>query len=315
LVLNATTGECVDIHIPGCLEQSANGKCQNCAKDFQLYEGICIKRINGCAKYIIAGDQYLCGECQSGYDLIHGECGSNSWKQNENSECHHPFHKSSTNGDCIIPNCQHAYEWGCYACENSYDLTKNGECVERTIPGCIDYKNQFECKLCEDSLYELKEGRCYPFGCLTLGSAVIECIACQEKNGFKLNQQGKCVIENCRIQGPEGCQICLDGRVWLNNACVKKTEVDDTACVSCPDTHFINSNNECQRKVDGCAQYSNLENKCISCVSSYVFQPSTHSCLVRLPGCVYNGNAECVSCLDNYSYNQKTYKCFIIGCE
>lgn len=43
-------GACRDIYIPGCVEKDG-AVCLNCAFDFELDNGKCVRKISGCQKY------------------------------------------------------------------------------------------------------------------------------------------------------------------------------------------------------------------------------------------------------------------------
>ncbi len=44
-------GKCEDIQIPGCIQKSSKGNCINCALDYEIFGGRCLKKIVGCAGY------------------------------------------------------------------------------------------------------------------------------------------------------------------------------------------------------------------------------------------------------------------------
>ena len=54
--LALVSGDCQEVKIPGCLEKSYKGDCINCAIDYSLLGGRCIKKIPGCREYEATGD-------------------------------------------------------------------------------------------------------------------------------------------------------------------------------------------------------------------------------------------------------------------
>lgn len=83
--LSLQDGVCKDIKIPGCLQKSKAGNCLNCALEYELFGGLCFKKIVGCEGYASTGE---CTKCNGKFDLQHGLCIPDFVVD---SGCHAPF--------------------------------------------------------------------------------------------------------------------------------------------------------------------------------------------------------------------------------
>lgn len=73
MYLNPSDKDCIDVKIPGCLGKSGN-QCINCAKSYQLINGVCVLKISGCVEYTKSTTDYICSKCDIGFVLYKGEC-------------------------------------------------------------------------------------------------------------------------------------------------------------------------------------------------------------------------------------------------
>ena len=127
--LTLRNGACEEVKIIGCLVKSKSGDCLNCALEYELFGGRCLKKISGCIDYT---SDNKCSKCNKGYHLENSFCIPEFVID---QGCHSPFIESKE-GECFVPGCRAHCDYGCADCEEGYRLLPDGTCRKGIIEGC-----------------------------------------------------------------------------------------------------------------------------------------------------------------------------------
>lgn len=212
--------------------------------------------IDNCISYSNYNNKEYCGECKSGYALSYdytkcvsfencNRLGSGENKcdrckegyaissdgkcvkfdncvelENGNNQkcktCKDHFHPDS-NGKCQRTLCSNYDGNVCESCFEGYYLNENKNCVEITIPNCIEVEDndKNKCKTCIDEHPPHDDGKCYIPANLIKGCTHYDkdgkCLECYT-NGYVKNGD-TCTLKECKNgeTKTEYCAVCKKG--------------------------------------------------------------------------------------------------------
>jgi len=203
---------------------------------------------------------------------------------------------------------------------NTFEV--NGECVDCTIPNCVNCTTLTTCGECAPGYYLNNAKLCSkcPAKCLTCTSAT-QCTAC--KNGYVLNNQGQCVspcpacCPDCTfdVSGNPVCKTCIGSFVFQNGVCKTCSAAipncqncRNCVCERCAMGYFLQNGLTCKScaiAIPNCEVCSS-GTVCIKCKNPYVWNPTLHQCVLQTPvpttcpdGTFMNELGQCVPCYYN----------------
>lgn len=108
---------------------------------------MCIKKVEGCSSYLADGS---CQACNLNYTLSGSICILRNGKNQ------------------TLSGCKNEFDFGCAECSEGYRLLPNGTCLLGLIEGCLKYMNDGSCQVCKKSVYSLRNGACFSYGCTSV---------------------------------------------------------------------------------------------------------------------------------------------------
>ncbi|EFX60318.1 hypothetical protein DAPPUDRAFT_343418, partial [Daphnia pulex] len=278
LYVSPASGLCEDKKIEGCLVKN-NGACSVCASDFDLVGSVCVRTVAGCTAY----DQYLnCIACNNSCTIAQGVC-------------------VPVLTVTAVPNCKNLGEYGCAECNSGWTAVGNGSCVPTPV-GCLVMGSNGNCLTCQSPYFQLQNGQCAFVGCLQASGNA--CTQCNSALGFSLTN-GVCYIPNCLYFTTAGCSTCTGGLIAGSWGCKNTTE---KVCLICKINEYLGSDGQCRTKNVHCTKYQN--GVCVSCCDTF-YLDSSNNCQQQQFGCVYS-NGVCSSCLSPFTFSNGI--CSIGGC-
>jgi len=349
LTLSVNGTACV-APVPNCPAGNVNdqGKCITCNNGFAFSKnGLCVPQI----PYCVAHDDALnlCLQCDSTTTLSADRKAclrnfasvANCAKYDGNGLCKAcNVGKYLTTGgiggvpSCATPTnftnpsaCLEFDENGrCKACFTDasanvwvFSVTKNS-CV-KPVTNCKEYNDFGTCNLCNPGFIVFKntcvakKNGCQNYATIEPGFTPGDCMGCQP--GFFYQSSDKTCypqIEGCKTYIPEGCTACdatagleyvvITGSAPANGKCHKKIPGCATysyitgRCLTCTDAALTPGNLgvNCFKKITDCAQYAEPVNDpqnpvCLACTGKIPTQ-NGKACAVAITNCVtYNDNA------------------------
>lgn len=257
-------------------------------------------------------NMYTCVKCKDGYLLSDKKC-----EQKCPDNC---------------KTCKYADT--CQECMNGYKLNDdNSKCITHKIANCDKYLNENQCSKCENG-YSLENNKCNKCpgdeNCSPYYKYEENTCNCKQtcNIGYGLTSDKKCVkctIPNCIscsfTESGEECTTCFDNSTKQEDGSCKKwpdencAHVYNDVCFTCNIHYRLNQNKECEKCEDDLCNYcSKSTSICNGCISGYVVNRKTKSCVkAEIPNCeFYEYSDECIGCVSGYGldkrYNTDTYK-------
>ena len=303
--------------------------CTGCVSGYSVISGYC------CAAGCKSCSHTTCFECNSGYLISNGACGScpancggcpNGYCQ---LTCPTNCNTCDSAGQCT----QCSWGYGvtttpgvCSKCDGGYYPISGGcdKCVS-TCTAC-DWKDS--CTGCVSG-YSLISGYCCAAGCKSCSHTT--CFECN--SGYKISNGacgscpancGGCPFGYCQLTCPTECSSCTEtactgcnaGYSLVGSNCVKCPDnclscISTTICSTCQDGYYKSSGScpACNPKCKTCSAL----NRCLTCVSNYEIASSTvkKCCLVGCSDCNMS-NDNCSSCKSGYNYISSSMKCVAV---
>lgn len=277
----------------------------NCASDFYLKNGQCVKGVEYCASY---ADNGVCRECKPKYSLVRGRCtpqrivGCSDQSNDKCNKCFAPF--TLAGGNCIIEKCKSVTDYGCSECEPTHYLKSDFACYPRER-GCDAYYRG-ECVSCKHP-FKLSKGKCDIEGCSTYNDKS-ECTRCDSPYTLV---DGRCRITNCLESRAGKCIVCNDGFHLHSGECLKPLQncVDHVAevCHECAPGYYLGKDNHCRAKDFGCSKYS--KGVCVECIAPFVL----YNDYCFIDGCDAYDATGCKTCAAPYNLVNKI--CRLDNCD
>lgn len=217
-----TTGK-----IDNCIlyDDDDNNKCDECKNGYAVsYDKTKCLSFENC--YNLDSEDKKCWNCKEGYAISSdGKCVKfdNCYKLEDgnNQKCKYcrnsHFHPDS-NGICQRTLCSNYDEKDvCTYCFDGYYLNDNKNCVEITIPNCIQVEDndKTKCKTCIDRYSPQDDGKCYVPSNLIKGCIRYDkdgkCLVCEEDDYVKNGDT--CTLKECKNgeTKTEYCAVCKKG--------------------------------------------------------------------------------------------------------